>query len=68
MELRIALYVNGKDITDAIYSGSFGVQHMPKKIKKLLGNKNIITNTYKIQAYKHIIQGKSLLDYTNFKK
>ena len=54
MELRIALHVNGKDRIDVIYSGSFGVEHMPKEIKKLLGNKNSITNTYKIQAYKHI--------------
>ena len=36
MELRIALYVNGKDRIDVIYSGRFGVEHMPKEIKKTL--------------------------------
>ena len=42
----IALYVNGNNI----YFESFGVDHVPKEIKKFIGNK-IITNIYKIQAY-----------------
>ena len=71
----IALYVNGIDI---IYFDSFGVEHIPKEIKKFIGNKNIITNIYRIQAYNSImcgyfcigfidfmLKGKSLLDYTN---
>ena len=29
----------------------FGVEHIPKEIKKFIGNKNIITNIYRIQAY-----------------
>ena len=33
-----------------IYFESFGVDHVPKEIKKFIGNK-IITNIYKIQAY-----------------
>ena len=37
----IALYVNANDI---IYFDSFGVEHIPKEIKKFRGNKNIITN------------------------
>ena len=49
-----------------------------KKLKKLIGNKNITTNLFRIQAYDSIIygyfcigfidltwKGKSLLDYTN---
>ena len=49
-----------------------------QKIKKFIGNKNIITNIYRIQAYDSImcgyfcigfidfmLKGKSLLDYTN---
>ena len=48
------------------------------QIKKFIGNKNIITNTYRIQAYNSImcgyfcigfidfmLKGKSLLGYTN---
>ena len=68
----IALYVNGNNI---IHFGSFGVEHIPKEIKKFIRSKNIITNTYRIQAYDSIIcgyfsigfmlKGKSLVDYTN---
>ena len=71
----IALYVNAKNVT---YFDSFGVEHIPKEIKKFIGNKNIITNIYGIQAYDSImcgyfcigfidfmLKGKSLLDYTN---
>ena len=46
----IALYVNANNIT---YFDSF--EHIPKEIKKFLGNKNIITNIYEIQAYDSIM-------------
>ena len=61
-----------------IYFDSFGVEHIPKQIRKIIKNKNIIRNIYIIQAYDSIIcghfdiglidfvlKGKSLLDYTN---
>ena len=69
---------NGSASYHAIYFDSFGVEHIPKEIKKLIGNKNTLTNIYRIQAYNSIkceyffigfidfvIKGKSLLDYTN---
>ena len=34
-----------------MYFDSFGVEYVPKEIKKLIGNKNITTNFYRIQAY-----------------
>ena len=37
----IALYVNAKTVT---YFDSFGVEHIPKEIKKLIANKHIIAN------------------------
>ena len=46
----IALYVNGNSgstFYDATYFDSFGVEHIPKGIKKSIGNKNIITNVYR---------------------
>ena len=43
----IAFYVNGNNI---INFDSFGVDHIPKEIKKFIGNKNT-TNIYRIQAY-----------------
>ena len=44
----IALYVNAENVT---YFDNFGVEHAPKDVRKFIGNKNIITNIYRIQAY-----------------
>ena len=41
----IALYVNTKTVT---YFDSFGVEHIPKEIKKFINNKNIIANIFRI--------------------
>ena len=70
-----ALYVNGNNI---IYFDSFGVEHIPKEIEKSIGNKIVIINIYRRQAYDLImcgyfcigfidfmLKGKSLRDYTN---
>ena len=62
-----------------IYFDNFRIEHIPKEIKKFIGNKNIITNilehTHMIWKYVDtyfcirfigfILNGKSLLDYTN---
>ena len=71
----IALFVNQKTIT---YFDSFGVEHIPKEIKKFIDNKNIITNIFRIQAYDSVMcgyfcigfidflfNGNSLTDFTN---
>ena len=47
----IALYVNTKTVT---YFDSFGVEHIPKEIKKF-SNENITTNIFRIQAYDSIM-------------
>ena len=69
------MYVNAENVT---YFDSFGVEYIPKEIKRFIGNKNIITNIYRIQAYDSIMcgyfciglidfmqKGKILFDYTN---
>ena len=71
----IALYVNNKTVT---YFNSFGIEHIPKEVKKFIGSRNIISNIYRIQNYDSIMcgyfcigfidymfRGKSLTDYTN---
>ena len=71
----IALYVNNKTVT---YFDSFEVEHIPKEIKKFIGNKNITANNFRLQAYDSVMCGyfsigfinyifmdKSLIDYTN---
>ena len=71
----IVLYVNNKTVT---YFDSFGIEHIPNKVKKFIGNENIITNIYRIQNYDSVMFGyfcigfmdymlmdKSLTEYTN---
>ena len=72
----IAFYLNGANVTKF---QSFGVEYIPKEIKKFIGNKIIITYIYRMQAYNSKMCGylcigfidfmlkdnKSFLDYTN---
>ena len=56
--MSIPLYVNDNNRTvskNGIYFDSFGVEHIPKEIKKFIGNKNIITNISRIQTYDSIM-------------
>ena len=50
----LAFYVNDNNVT---YFDSFRVEHIPKEIKKIIGNKNVITNIYRMQAYDSIMCG-----------
>ena len=63
---------------ETIYFDSFGVEDIPKEIKKLISHKNIKTNIYRVQANDSImcgyfcigfidfmLEGKTLTDYTN---
>ena len=40
----MALCVQNNDVT---YFDSFGVEHIPKEVKKFVGNKNLKTNSFK---------------------
>ena len=59
----VALYVNNKTVT---YFDSFGVEHIPKEIRKFIDNRNIITNSFRIQAYDSIICGYFCIGFINF--
>ena len=48
----ITLYVNAENV---IYLDSFGVEHISKEIRKFIGNKSVITNIYRMQAYDSIM-------------
>ena len=69
------MYVNSNNVTNF---DSFGVEYIPKEIKKFICNKNIKANIYEMQANDSImrgyfcigfinflLKGKSLLNYTN---
>ena len=71
----ITLFVKTNEV---IYFDSFGIEHIPKKINKFIGNKEIKANIFRIQAYNssmcryfciefinYMPKGKTLLDYTN---
>ena len=47
---------------EVIYFDSFGVEHIPKEIKKFISNKNIKANIYRVQANYSIICVTSALD------
>ena len=55
--------MNGNSI---IFFDSFEGEHIPNKIKKFIGDKNIITNVYRIQAYDLIMWGKFCIEFTDF--
>ena len=59
----IALYVNNKTAT---YFDSFGVEHIPKEIKKFLDNKNIIANIFRLQAYDSVMCGYFCIGFNDF--
>ena len=61
--IGFALYINDKSVT---YFDSFGVEHITKKIKKFLRNKNIITNICRIQAYDSVMCGCSCIGIFDF--
>ena len=69
------MYINNNN---AVYFDSSEVEHIPNEMKIFIGNKNIIANVYRIQAYDWImcgyfcigfiyfmLKGQSLVDYTN---
>ena len=70
-----ALFVKPKEV---IYFDSFGIEHIPSEINKFIGNKIIKSNIFRLQAYdsimcgyfciefiNYMLEGKTLLDYTN---
>ena len=59
----IALYVNGENV---IYFDRFGVEHVSKDIKKIISNKNILTNVYRIQTDDSITCGYFLIGFIDF--
>ena len=48
----VALDVQNNDVP---YFNSFGVEHIPKEIRTFIGNKNIKTNIFRIQAFDSIM-------------
>ena len=71
----VSLFVKPKY---TVYFDSFGIEHISKEINKFIGNNDIKSNIFRIQAYdsimcryfciefiNYMLKGKTLLDYTN---
>ena len=71
----VAIFVNGNR---AIYFDSFGVEHLPREIKRFLRGKDLMVNIYRVQDIRSILcgyycikfldfmfDGKSLMDFTS---
>ena len=69
------MYAKNNDVT---YFDGFRVKHIPNETKKFIGRKNLIANSFRIQAYdskmcgyfcigfaNFMFKGKTLNDYTN---
>ena len=59
----IALYVQNNKV---IYFDSFGVEHIPKEIKRFIGHKNTKTNILRIQADNSIMCGYFCIGFIDF--
>ena len=57
------MYVKNNEI---IYFDSFDVEHVAKEIKKIIGNKDIKANIFRIQAYNSIMRGHFCIGFTDF--
>ena len=71
----VSLFVKTNEV---IYFDSFGIEHIPSEINKFIGNSDIKSNIFRVQAYdsimcryfcikfiNYMLKGKTLLDYTN---
>ena len=58
----VSLYANDSRVK---YVDCLGVTHIPKEIKKFIGNKNI-TNIFRIQVYDSIMCGYFCIGFINF--
>ena len=57
------MYVLNNDVT---YFDSFGVEHISKEIKTFIGNKNMKTNIFRMQAYDSIMYGYFCIGFIDF--
>ena len=59
----IVLYVKNNEVT---YFDSFGVEYIPKEVKKAIGNKDIKTNIFSIQDYNSVMCGYFCIKFIDF--
>ena len=66
---KVSKYLTGLDYADkplTVFFDSFGVEHVPKEIKNVIGHKNIKTNIFRIQADNSIMCGYFCTGFIDF--
>ena len=59
----IVLFCNRSEVA---HFDSFGVEHLPEEIKEFVGNKNIITNIFQVQANNSVMRAYFCIEFINF--
>ena len=59
----VALFCNRSEI---VYFDNFGVEHVPEKIKTLIGNENIKADIFRVQANNSIMCGYFCIEFIDF--
>ena len=59
----IALFCNRNEI---VYFNSFGVENVPEEIKKIIRNKNIKANIFRIKANNSVVRGYFCIGFIDF--
>ena len=59
----IALYTN---VNNLIHFDSCGIEYIPQKLNKFIGNKTVITNICRIQAHDSIMRGCFCIGFIDF--
>ena len=59
----VSLFVKPNKV---IYFDSFGIEHIPEEINKLIGNKKIKASIFRIQAYDSIMCGYFFIEFINY--
>ena len=55
------------NVENVKYFDSFRVEDIPKEIRTIIGNKNLITNIYGIKTYNSIMCGYFYIQFINFR-
>ena len=63
VHIGLLYFVNRSEI---VYFDSFGVEHVPEEINEFVGNKNIITNIFRVQANNSVICGYFCIGFIDF--
>ena len=63
VHIGLLYFVNRSEI---VYFDSFGVEHVPEEINEFVGNKNIITNIFRVQANNSVICSYFCIGFIDF--